>query len=170
VNFYNLQGRSFSNSFQAELNIEPVTRFEVRMAYRYFDVKSTYNGVLLERPLIAKNRAFLNLAYSFKGFKFDYTVTYNGKKRLPDTRANLPAYQLPSYSPDFILMNTQILKTFGKKSQFDVYIGAENLANYFQKQVIVASDQPFGNYFDASMVWGPVNGRMFYGGLRYTIK
>jgi hypothetical protein len=170
VNFYNLQGRSFSNSFQAELNIEPVTRFEVRMAYRYFDVKSTYNGVLLERPLIAKNRAFLNLAYAFKGFKFDYTVTYNGKKRLPDTRANLTAYQLPSYSPDFILMNTQILKTFGKKSQIDVYIGAENLANYFQKQVIVASDQPFGNYFDASMVWGPVNGRMFYGGLRFTIK
>jgi outer membrane receptor for ferrienterochelin and colicin/copper chaperone CopZ len=170
VNFYNLAGKSFSNSFQVELNIEPVNRFEVRMAYRHFDVRSTYNGKLLERPLIAKNRAFLNMAYSFKGFKFDYTVTYNGKKRLPDTRANLPAYQLPSYSPDFLMMNAQVLKTFGKKSQFDIYAGAENLGNYFQKQVIVASDQPFGNYFDASMVWGPVNGRMFYAGLRFTIK
>jgi outer membrane receptor for ferrienterochelin and colicins len=170
VSFYNLQGRSYSNSFQAELNVEPFDRFEVRMAYRHFDVKSTYSGKLLERPLIAKNRAFVNLAYAFKGFKLDYTITYNGKKRLPDTQANLPVYQLPSYSPDFVLMNAQILKTFGKNSQFDIYTGAENLANFFQKQVIVASNQPFGNYLDASMVWGPVNGRMFYVGFRFKIK
>ena len=170
VNFYNLQGKSYSNSFQAELSLEPVDRFEVRLAYRYFDVKSTYNGKLLERPLIAKNRAFVNLAYAVKGFKFDYTVTYNGKKRLPDTQANLPAYQLPQYSPDFVLMNAQVLKTVGKNSQFDFYVGAENLTNYFQKDVIVAPNQPFGNYFDASMVWGPVNGRMFYFGMRYKIK
>lgn len=170
VSFYNLRGRSFSNSFQAELSLEPADRFEVRMAYRYFDVKSTYNGKLLERPLIAKNRAFVNLAYAVKGFKFDYTVTYNGKKRLPDTQANIPAYQLPQYSPDFVLMNAQVLKTVGKNSQFDFYVGAENLTNYFQKNVIVGSNQPFGNYFDASMVWGPVNGRMFYFGMRYKIK
>jgi outer membrane receptor for ferrienterochelin and colicin len=170
VNFYNLQGKSFSNSFQAELNIEPADKFEVRMAYRYFDVKSTYNGKLLDRPLIAKNRAFINLAYAIKGFKFDYTVTYNGKKRLPDTQANVPAYQLPTYSPDYVLMNAQILKTVGKNSQYDFYIGAENLTNYFQKKVIVASNQPFDNYFDASMIWGPVNGRMFYFGMRYKIK
>jgi outer membrane receptor for ferrienterochelin and colicin len=170
VNFYNLNGKSFSNSFQAELNFEPIDKFEIRMAYRYFDVKSTYNGKLLERPLIAKNRAFVNLAYAMKGFKFDYTVTYNGKKRLPDTQANLPAYQLPSYSPDFVLMNAQILKTIGKNSQFDFYVGVENLTNYFQKKVIVSANQPFGNYFDASMIWGPVNGRMFYFGMRYKIK
>jgi len=170
VSFYNLKGRSYSNSFQAELSLEPVDRFELRMAYRYFDVKSTYNGKLLERPLIARNRAFVNLAYAVKGFKFDYTVTYNGKKRLPDTQANIPVYQLPQYSPDFVLMNAQVLKTIGKNSQFDFYIGAENLTNYFQKTVIVSADQPFGNYFDASMVWGPVNGRMFYFGMRYKIK
>ncbi|MFM6926226.1 MAG: TonB-dependent receptor domain-containing protein [Ferruginibacter sp.] len=170
VSFYNLQGRSYSNSFQAELSLEPVDRFELRMAYRYFDVKSAYNGKLLERPLIAKNRAFVNMAYAVKGFKFDYTVTYNGKKRLPDTQSNVPAYQLPQYSPDFVLMNAQVSKTTGKNSQFDFYIGAENLTNYFQKNVIVAASQPFGNYFDASMVWGPVNGRMFYFGMRYKIK
>jgi outer membrane receptor for ferrienterochelin and colicins len=170
VNFYNLQGKSYSNSFQAELNVEPVDKFEVRIAYRYFDVKSTYNGKLLERPLIAKNRAFINLAYAIKGFKFDYTVTYNGKKRLPDTQANLPDYQLEKFSKDYVLMNAQVLKTVGKNSQFDFYIGAENLTNYFQKNVIVAANQPFGNYFDASMVWGPVSGRMFYGGVRYKIK
>lgn len=170
VKFYNLQGTSYSNSFQAELNIEPVKKFEVRVAYRFFDVKTTYSGQLKERPLIAKNRAFINLAYSVSGFKFDYTITYNGKKRLPDTKGNIVAYQLPDYSPDFILMNAQVSKTVGKKHPVDFYIGAENLANYFQQNVVLSANQPFSVYFDASMIWGPVNGRMFYGGLRYKIK
>ncbi|HMG69277.1 MAG TPA: hypothetical protein VK588_16380 [Chitinophagaceae bacterium] len=34
---------------------------------------------------------------------------------------------------------------------------------------VLASDQPFGPYFDASMVWGPLSGRMFYAGFRYKI-
>ena len=67
-------------------------------------------------------------------------------------------------------MNAQISKTLGKKSNLDVYIGGENLTNYFQKDAIIAADQPFGPYFDASMIWGPVTGRMFYGGIRYTLK
>ncbi|MBU9937355.1 MAG: TonB-dependent receptor, partial [Ferruginibacter sp.] len=170
VKYYNLQGKSFSNSFQAELNVEPVKKFELRLAYRYFDVRSTYSGQLKERPLVARNRAFLNLAYAVSGFKFDYTITYNGKKRLPDTQANIPAYQLPVYSPDFVLMNAQVSKTVGKKYPLDLYVGVENLANYFQKSVVLAADQPFSPYFDASMIWGPVNGRMFYAGLRFKIK
>ena len=170
VRFYNLQGRSYSNSFQLEMNAEPVKHFDVRMAYRWFDVKTTYSGRLLERPLISKDRAFMNLAYSVSGFKFDYTVTYNGRKRLPNTSANLPAYQLPDYSPDYVLMNAQVTKTVGKKYPVDFYIGVENLTNYFQDRVILAADQPFGAYFDASMIWGPVNGRMFYGGVRLKMK
>lgn len=170
VKFYNLQGRSFSNSFQAEFNAEPLKKFELRLAYRYFDVKTNYSGQLLQRPLIAKNRAFANLAYSISGFKFDYTITYSGKKRLPDTHMNIPAYQLPAYSPGFVLMNAQLTKTIGKKYPLDLYLGAENLANYFQEQVILSAAQPFSGYFDASMIWGPVNGRMFYAGVRFKIK
>lgn len=170
VKFYNLDGRSYSNSFQVEVNMEPVKRFEVRIAYRYFDVKTTYSGQLLERPLIARDRAFTNLAYTVGGFKFDYTLTYNGKKRLPNTSANIPVYQLPAYSPPYFLMNAQVTKTVGKKYPLDFYFGVENLANYFQDQVILAADQPFNGYFDASMIWGPVNGRMFYGGIRLKVK
>lgn len=47
---------------------------------------------------------------------------------------------------------------------------AENLTNYYQKNVIVAADQPFGPSFDASLVWGPVTDRMFYAGFRFKIK
>ncbi|HKO82135.1 MAG TPA: TonB-dependent receptor, partial [Chitinophagaceae bacterium] len=170
VRFYNLRGKSYSNSFQAELNVEPIKKLEVRLAYRYFDVKTTYSGKLLERPLIAPNRAFANLAYAINSWKFDYTINYNGKKRIPGTDANPIPYQRNASSPDFMLMNAQISKTVGKKHLMDFYFGGENLTNYFQKNVIVAADHPFGPYFDASLVWGPITGRMFYAGWRYNIK
>mgnify|MGYP002072654091 FL=1 len=170
VNFYNLDGRSFSNSFQAELNIDPVKKLELRLAYRYFYVKSTYGGKELQRPLIANSRAFANLAYAVKGWKFDYTINAVGKKRVPGTQTNPVQYQRETTSPEYILMNAQITKTVGKKYPMDFYIGSENLANYFQANVIVAADQPFGPYFDASLVWGPVSGRMVYVGWRYKLK
>lgn len=170
VKFYNLQGKSFSNSLQAELNFKPVKKLDVRLAYRYFDVKTTYGGKLLDRPFISKNRAFLNLDYATRGWKFDYTITYNGEKRIPNSEANPIQYQIDKYSPGYMLMNAQVSKTVGKAYPMDFYIGVENLTDYFQKDVIISASQPFSPYFDASFVWGPVSGRMFYVGWRLKIK
>jgi outer membrane receptor for ferrienterochelin and colicins len=69
-----------------------------------------------------------------------------------------------------VLMNAQVSKTLGKKHPFELYLGGENLSDYFQKDPIIAADQPFSNYFDAALVWGPVTGRLFYTGIRYKIK
>ncbi len=170
VKFYNLNGKSFSNSFQTELNFIPINKLDVRLAYRFFDVKTTYGNELLEKPFTAANRAFANFGYEIKGWKFDYTINYVGKKRIPSTAENPAQYQLPGYSPDYITMNAQVNRSLGKSKTFEVYVGGENLTNYFQKNVIIGADQPFGNYFDASMVWGPVSGRLIYGGFRYKIK
>lgn len=170
IKFYNLNGKSYSNSFQAELNTEPVKKLELRLAYRFFDVKTTYNNQLLQKPLTARHRAFANLAYEIKGWKFDYTFNYNGKKRIPSTVVNPVEYQRADFSPAYVLMNAQITKTVGKKYPVDFYIGAENLTGYFQKDAIIAADKPFSQYFDASLVWGPLSGRMFYGGMRFKIK
>ena len=52
----------------------------------------------------------------------------------------------------------------------DIYIGVENIANYFQQNTILAATTPFSSYFDASMVWGPTYGRMLYFGWRIKIK
>jgi outer membrane receptor for ferrienterochelin and colicins len=170
IKFYNLQGKSYSNSFQSELSFMPLAKLDVKLAYRLFNVKTTYGNQLLEKPLIAENRAFGNLSYEFNGWKFDYTITYSGKKRLPSTALNPAQYQLPNYSPSFVMMNAQVSKTIGTKNSFEIYIGSENLTNYIEKNAIIAADQPFSPYFDASLVWGSVTGRMFYGGMRFRIK
>jgi outer membrane receptor protein involved in Fe transport len=170
IKFYNLKGRSFSNSLQGEFNFIPVEKFNVRMAYRKFDVKTTYGDKLLEKPFTASDRAFINLGYEIKSWKFDYTVNYVGKKRIPSTEANPMQYRMNNFSPSYFSMNAQVSKSFGKDKNWELYAGGENLTNYFQKNIIIAADAPFGNYFDASMVWGPVSGRLIYGGFRYKIK
>ncbi len=170
VKFYNLQGKSYSNSFQTELSFMPVKKLDVRLAYRYFDVKTTYGNQLLQRPFNAKNRAFANIAYAVKDWKFDYTINFIGQKRIPATAENPKEYQLQTYSPSYIMMNAQVSKSLEKDKQFDVYAGGENLTNYFQKIAIIAAAQPFSPYFDASMVWGPITGRLLYIGFRYSIK
>ncbi len=171
VKFYNLSGKSYSNSFQVELTSQLFSKIDVRLAYRYFDVKQTYSGQLLDKPFVAKNRAFLSLDYATtNGWKFNYTITYNGKKRLPNTNANPAAFQLPSYSPEYFLMNMQITKKFNKKMPMEGYIGVENATNYFQQNAIISASQPNSQYFDASMIWGPIFGRMLYFGWRLKIN
>ena len=170
LKFYNLTGKSYSNSFQSELSVTPVEKLDLRLAYRWFDVKTTYGNELLQKPFTAEHRAFANLGYALQGWKFDYTINYVGAKRIPSTAANPEAYQLPVKSPDYITMNAQVSKSLGKAKALELYVGGENLTNYFQKNVIVSAAQPFGDYFDASMIWGPVSGRLLYAGFRYRIK
>ena len=119
------------------------------------------------------HRAFINIGYETKNkhWLFDATLQYNGKKRLPNTRNNPEAYQRAEYSPDFYNVLAQITYlTKIKRADFHIYIGVENALDYKQPNPIVASDAPFNKYFDASMVWGPIYGRMLYAGLRFKIK
>lgn len=174
VTFSNLKGKSFAESFQIEWNITLMKHLNLRTAYKYLNVKTDYATGLLDKPLQAKNRFFANIAYEThildKGqqWKFDATFNWIGEQRLPNTLANPVQYQLPAYSPNYQLINAQVTRTFS--STFEMYVGAENLGNFKQKNAIIASDNPNSPYFDSTMIYGPVFGNMFYAGLRFKIK
>lgn len=169
VLFYNLDGKSYSTSFQAQADYEVFRRFDARIAYRWYDVKTDYLSGTKEKPLVSSHRAFMNLAYGTRNhWSFDYTLQWQGSKRIPSTSGNPPQYQLDDYSPSFFMMNAQVSKQWAEK--FDVYIGVENILDYKQDNPILASEDPFGPNFDASLTWGPIFGRMVYGGIRLRIK
>jgi len=173
VNFYNLNGVSYANSLQLSANYELLHDLDIRLAYKFYDVKTIYNTHLLENPLQAKNRFFINLAYETHPHKngaqwlFDYTFNAIGKQRIPYH----PIYTTGStstYAEAYSLMNMQVTKKFSE--HFSIYLGGENLGNYKQENPILGSDLPFSTYFDSSMIYAPVHGRTFYAGLRYKIK
>lgn len=167
IHIYNLAGKSYSNSAQAELTFEPFERFHVLLAYRLNDVKTTYFGILKEKLMSKKSKGILNLAYStpWDKWKFDFTVQYNGKSRLPQLIENDQVVQ--EYSPGFFIVNAQVSKNF---KNFELYLGGENLTDFVQDKLILGYENPFQNEFDASRVWGPVLGRRIYAGLRLTFK
>lgn len=169
VRFYNLNGSSFAHSLQGQFDYAPIYNFDVRLAYRWYNVKTTYGGVLKNKPLVATHRAFVNLGYETKNvWRFDYTVQWISPKRLPALYDDAGMLQASTESPSFFQMNAQISKTWNDK--IEVYVGGENLANYLQPSPIIGADNPFGNNFDASMVWGPVMGRNIYVGARWKFK
>lgn len=169
IRFYNLTGESYATAIQAQVDYELFPRLDMRIAYRWNDVKTTYGGDLLEKPFVAKHRAFINFGYETKKvWKYDLTLNWQGNKRLPSTISNPVEFQAGQKSPSFLLVNGQVSKTW--KEFFEVYVGVENLTNVQQKNAIIQSDNPDGEYFDSSLIWGPIFGRNIYLGLRYTIK
>ena len=174
VLFYNLDGNSFANSFQAEFSIDLMTHLTFKTAYKYYDVQTQFTRGQLEKALQAKHRVFGNLAYEThikdKGQQWKFDVTYNwlGEQRLPYTQSNPVQYRLDEYAPAFGTLNAQITRTFS--STFEVYVGGENMTNYKQTNGIVQNENPFGTYFDSSMIYGPTFGSMYYAGLRFKIK
>ena len=174
VLFYNLNGKSFANSLQIDFNLEIIKHFDLRTAYKYYDIQTDYLSGRSERPLQAKHRFFANLGYEThivdkgKQWKFDVTYNWMGQQKLPETASNPVEDRLPVYSTSFSLMNAQITRTFS--STFEVYVGGENIGNYRQEKAIVGNENPFGSTFDASIVYAPIFGQMYYAGLRFKIK
>ncbi len=172
LTFYNLEGKSFANSFQTQWDFTPFKNFDVRLAYKYYDVQADYLGGRREVPFMAKHRGFVNLAYATNkndkgGFwSFDTTLNWVGKQRLPDTASNPAEFQLPAYSDSYAVLNAQISRNFNKKIR--AYVGGENLTSYYQKNAIVDFRNPFGNYFDGGMVYAPIMKANFYVGLDVT--
>lgn len=172
VSFYNLEGKSYANSLQAEINYQILKGLNLKVAYKYYDVQTDYTSGKKAQPLQAKHRFFANLAYDTpikqgRQWRFDYTFNRVGEQRLPSTATNPQAYRLSDYTKPYNVMNAQITRAFS--DNFEIYLGGENLTNYKQKNAILASDDPFGAYFDTSMVYAPVFGRMIYAGLRFHL-
>ena len=160
IHFYNLDGISYSHTFQIDATYPFFEGFSLLGAFRYNDVKTTINGVLREKPLSSRYKGLVTATYKtpLEIWQFDLTLQINGGGRMPDGFGTFDAYPI---------LNAQILKWF---RWGNVYIGGENLTNFKQKDPIVDPFHPFGENFDATMIYGPVDGIMFYGGIKWKLS
>lgn len=166
ISIYNLDGKSYTNTYQVDFSIEPIERFTVLATFRYTDSKVTLKGKgLVERPLVSRYKGVLNLQYATRMniWTFDFTAQVNGPSRLPDF---VVADGQSNQSPVYPILFAQITRKF---KGVDVYIGAENLTNYKQKNPIISADDPYGPNFNASVIWGPLMGIKVYAGMRLTL-
>ena len=164
LSFENLNGESYSNSYQFDFSYSIIDRLDLKLAYKINRVYSTFDNVKKLVPLTPKDRSLINLAYStnhLRKWLFDVTLNRIGESRLPD-------HQLidKEFSDPFIQINSQLTKKYKK---LDVYLGVENILDYKQDNPILSSDNPNSSNFDASIVWAPIMGRLVYAGFRFKI-
>lgn len=164
IQFKNLDGKSYSNSFQTELSFSVVKNLNMRVAYKFLDVKSEYAGKMQQQVMIPRQRGFFNIAYITRNKRWEYDATLSvfGESRLP----GIAPTDGVEYSKVYPMVNAQITHVIKK---WDLYIGGENLTNFKQKNAVIDAENPFGNKFDATRIWGPVMGINIYAGVRYAI-
>ncbi|MEN9304272.1 MAG: hypothetical protein RL264_2701 [Bacteroidota bacterium] len=170
IYFVNLSRASYSNSFQVEFSWKILPQWDIRLAYKFLDVKGLYDGKYRQQVMIPRHRGFLNLAYISKNKKWeaDGTLSVFGSSRMPaqiDTSSN--GKIMDEKSPAYWMLNAQITRNF---KRWEMYIGGENLLNQRQINPIIDAQNPFSSRFDATNVWGPILGVNVYAGFRYTLK
>lgn len=167
VRFANLDGKSYSHTFQAEMSYPFFKGFTLSAAYRLTDVKTTINHALTDRPLTGKHKGLLTASYHtpLSLWQFDVTLQLNGGGRLPLPDAAAPLWD--KRYKGYEQLSAQVTRWF---RHWSVYVGGENLTGFKQKNPIVAGDDPWGKNFDSTMVWGPVDGAMLYVGIRLNFS
>lgn len=169
VSFSNLNGDSYSRSFQIEATYPFFSGFSLTGAYRHTNVKTTYNGSLLEKPLTGKYKGLVTASYQtpLGLWQFDATLQLNGGGRMPTPYTMAGGSLSWDYRyKSFEQLSVQITRYF---RQWSIYAGGENLTNFKQKNPIVDASDPWGDHFDSTMVWGPMHGIKFYIGLNVKL-
>ena len=139
--------------------------------------------------MTSRFKGVLNMQYATNLNKwiFDFTASLNGSCRVYNFMESLNEDGTMSGSPIegvarlykngrtpvYPLLYAQITRRF---KGWDVYLGAENLTNFRQKEVIIGSFKyndghvnPWQPSFDASCVWGPLMGIKAHIGFRFTL-
>ena len=170
VAFYNLKGDSYSHVLQVEATYPFFEGFSLTAAYRMTDVQCTYGGVKMQKPLTNKYKGLVTASYQtpLGKWQFDATLQLNGGGRMPTpyTTNNYKDLSWQTEYSSFEQLNLQVTRYF---RNWSVYVGGENLTDFIQPNPIIGADNPWGDTFDSSMIWGPMHGRKVYIGIRWNL-
>jgi len=163
IEIYNSVGPSYTNTYQVDFNLEPIERLTLLATFTHTAAKVTLQGQrVVAKPLVSRYKGVFNIQYATRMniWTFDATAQLNGPARLPLFAG------FGEYSPSYPIFFAQITKKF---KNVELYGGVENIGNYRQNQAIIEAANPYDDNFNASIIWGPLMGRKFYIGLRYTL-
>ena len=175
ISFYALDGgRSFTDNIQLDFSVDPIERFNITVTARYTNAMIELRGRgLVEKPMTSRFKGVINLQYATNLNKwiFDFTASLNGSYRVYDFMKDLKdadgnLLYKNGRTPVYPMLYAQITRRF---KGWDVYVGAENLTNFRQKNAIIGADNPRQASFDASCIWGPLMGIKAHAGFRFTL-
>ena len=166
VHFTNLNGDSYSHTWQVEATYPFFEGFTLTATYRRTDVKCTYAGILKEKPLTNKYKGLLTASYApgLGKWQFDVTLQLNGGGRMPTAYTTIDgSSSWDERYKGYEQLSAQVTRFF---RHWSIYAGGENITGFKQKNPIIGADDPWGSHFDSTMIWGPIHGPVYYIGVR----
>jgi outer membrane receptor protein involved in Fe transport len=140
-------------------------RMDIRLAYKYSEPWLDRPEGRIQTPYVSRHRGLLGWFYETRDlWGFDLALQWRGAQRvvLPQEASEV------EFSPGFAVVNAQIKKRIGNR--WEAYVGAENLLDFVQKQPILSPEAPYESGFDATLIWGPVMGRIVFVGVNWQLK
>ena len=118
IHITNLDGKSYSNTIQLDATYPVVKGLELTAAWRWNDVKCTYGGKLMEKPLTSRYKGLITASYKtpLGIWQFDATLQLNGGGRMPTPVNDLWDEHFHGYEQ----VSAQITRWF---RHFSIYVG-----------------------------------------------
>lgn len=118
IHITNFDGKSYSNTIQLDATYPVVKGLELTAAWRWNDVKCTYGGKLMEKPLTSRYKGLITASYKtpLGIWQFDATLQLNGGGRMPTPVNDLWDEHFHGYEQ----VSAQITRWF---RHFSIYVG-----------------------------------------------
>lgn len=171
IRVYNLDGQSYANSILIAGQYAWTDNLATKLGVKFNDVHMTMHGNLERAPMMARWNLLKAVDWESTSQNWMFNMTWHWMKpgRLPHLHG-VPSEVVANFSDGpspFSIFNFQITRRF---SWIEFYAGVENLTNKTMNNPILASDDPYGPFFDASLAYMPTLGRRAYFGLRYDLN
>ena len=171
IRVYNLDGKSYANSLLAAGQIAWTDNLSSKAGVKFNDVHTTMHGKLDRAPKVARWNVLKAVDWesSDNNWMVNATWHWSSPGRLPHLHG-VPQEVIDDFSGDpspFSIINFQVTRRF---DWIEFYAGVENLTDKTMSNPILASEDPYGPYFDASLSYMPTIGRRAYIGLRYDLQ
>lgn len=152
---------SLSHSWNQQLRLHAgATMMDVQL------VSADSSGQYRSGPQLFTPRFSGVFSVSWQIEKWHLTIDYSGKVIGPmELPGFAPPFQRPTRSDWFSLQHVQLTEAIGKR--WEVYGAVKNLLNFTQDSPLIDPQHPFGDAFDTTYAWGPLQGRRFVIGVRF---
>lgn len=169
--YQNLDGYGISRGIALSLNHDFDFPLNVKLgatAQQAYQVTENAQGQEIRSaiefaPIFSGNTS-ISYAWKKPKVKMTYTARVMGPQKLPEFEE---PFQKPTQSPWYSIHHVKVNKRL--LHALEVYAGVKNLFDWTQPSPLIDPENPFSDRFDTIYVYGPLQPRRFYVGVKWHL-
>lgn len=150
VLYRNIDGRGLTRGLGADASCSTPQGLQITLGTTWLRAEISQAGEVRELEFAPRWTGDATIEQSLRDWTFAIQGQTTGPMRLPP----VPGY--PDVSIPYALVNAHVGRTFGHHT---LRMGLKNATNMRQSAPLIAPENPFSEAFDASRVYGPIEGR-----------